>query len=239
MVASEAKTETGAGTGSPSANGWFQLDVPADGARVTVKKLVRHAGDGRPVELADILQSGQVTHGILRENIRAVLRRQGDTPGIVRDVLVAKGEKAIHGVDACLLVDDSLAVGRVLDNGRIDFHERSYPWNIRDGEIVGRVRPAIPEKNGFTVIGKVIPATPAEGLDLRLEGLTQEEDGSLRALRDGVLLVDGPRIAVSDSLLVKTHGGTAKAGRDRPHGEKSSRGDSPACLSRRRDPDPR
>ena len=40
----------------PSANGWFQIAVPNDGVTASVKKIVRHAGKGRPIKAKDILE---------------------------------------------------------------------------------------------------------------------------------------------------------------------------------------
>ncbi len=154
-------------------------------------------------DILAVIASRNVTQGILTENIQAALKEQGDQPGFIKNVLVAQGKPAIDGVNSRLLVDEHLAIGKLLDNGKIDFHEKSYPWNIKAGEVLGQVLSAQSEENGFTVLGKIICATPAEEARLVLEGIRQEADGSLRSLQDGVLLVNGFNISVTDSLVIK------------------------------------
>lgn len=173
-----------------------QMDIPAghvDGAQQAITEQ----------DILAIFTSMNITHGILVDNIRSALKEQGEPPGFVRNVKVAEGKVAKDGVNARLLVDEHLAVGKLLDNDQIDFHEKSYPWNIKADEIIGQVIPAMPEENGFTVVGKVIQATPAEGASLTLDGIRQETDGKLRALKSGILLVNGSNICVTDSLVVK------------------------------------
>ncbi|NKB38093.1 MAG: DUF342 domain-containing protein [Gammaproteobacteria bacterium] len=154
-------------------------------------------------DILAILQLSGITHGILNDNILDAITKQGETPGFVKNILVAKGKEARDGVDARLQIDDELAVGKLLESGQIDFHEKSYPWNIKTSEVIGQVIPSVEEENGFNVVGKVIPAKPALGANLVLEGIKEESDGKLISLGNGVLLVNGRELKVTDSLLIK------------------------------------
>lgn len=172
------------------------MDIPAGGIHGADVGITLH-------DILAVLESDGVCQGIKTENIQAVLSSGGKRPALVKDVLVAEGSSAKDGVNAWLDVDDELAVGKINEYGEIDFYEKSYPWNVRAGEVIGRLIPAQPEENGFTVTGRLLKAEPARGINLVLDGLHQDEDGMLRANRDGVLLVSGSAISVTDSLLIE------------------------------------
>jgi uncharacterized protein len=153
-------------------------------------------------DILAVMTSLNITEGILLENIRAALKENGDNACLVKNILVAEGKVEKDGVNARLVVDEHLSVGKVLDNGKIDFNEKSYPWNVKAGEVIGRVILPQIEEDGFTVLGKILTAVPAEGANLVLEGIKEEADGTLRAVQDGVLLANGLNISVADNLLV-------------------------------------
>ncbi|MFT5132253.1 MAG: hypothetical protein ACI9SC_000718 [Gammaproteobacteria bacterium] len=163
-------------------------------------------GAGRSISEQDILAliaSLNVTQGILFENIQSALKKNGDVPCLVKDVLVAQGLVAKDGVNARLVVDEHLSVGKELDDGKIDFYEKSYPWNVKAGEVIGQVIPPQQEEDGFTILGKILSAIPAQGANLVLDGIEEESNGQLKAQRDGVLLANGMNISVADSLVIK------------------------------------
>ena len=43
-----------------SANGWFQIAVASDGTTASIKKIVRHSGDGKPIKF--VVVGGNVRH---------------------------------------------------------------------------------------------------------------------------------------------------------------------------------
>jgi len=118
-------------------------------------------------------------------------------------MLVAEGTPAQHGVNARLIIDNKVATGRLLPDGNIDYHERSYPWNVNENDVIGHVKPAIPGKNGGTVTGEPITATPAENLKLQLTGVSQDRGGKLKAASKGILLINGLNIKVTDNLVIE------------------------------------
>ena len=77
MVATEATIEAIIAEQAPSANGWFQLQVPTDGLSISVKKIVRHTGEGKPVETRDILKKlkgHKVIYGVDVNAIESLLK---------------------------------------------------------------------------------------------------------------------------------------------------------------------
>ena len=149
-----------------------------------------------------MLESLNVTEGILTGEIRTALASAEGPAEIVKKVLVAKGKEPRDGVNARLIMEESLAIGKLKENGEIDFHEKSYPWNVRKGDIVGTITPPRKEEHGYTVTGRVLEAEPALGIGMSLDGLVKEDDGQVRANRDGVLLISENAISVSDTLLI-------------------------------------
>ena len=154
-------------------------------------------------DILAVVAAEDISYGIVLENIRSALSAHGEKRGLSKNVLIGSGLAPIHGENARLLIEDSLAVGKLLENGQIDFHEKSYSWNIKTGEVLGKVLAGQVEKDGFNVFGKIIPANTVEKINLNLEGVEEEADGTLRAHRDGILLVKGQDISIVDSLTVE------------------------------------
>ena len=79
----------------PSANGWFQLDVPSHGKIATVKKIVSHTGKGKPVKSNDILKKLKelkVIYGIDRDAIDTLLESVEEHNIPEKPITIAKGD---------------------------------------------------------------------------------------------------------------------------------------------------
>lgn len=164
------------------------------------------AGGDRKINIDDVLnvlKLFNISYGILRENIQASLTEENaQTNRFIEKVLVAKGKPAVHGIDARLVVDEKLSVGKLLPNGKINYYEKSYPWNVKTNDVIGHIVPAQPEVDGTDVKGETIPANPPRIPNVVLEGIEEDEDGLLRACVSGVLLVNELNIKVSDNLVI-------------------------------------
>jgi len=123
--------------------------------------------------------------------------------GMTAQVLVARGMPSQPGKNAHLAINHKDAVvGRLLPHGRIDFHERDYPWNVRAGDGVGYLIDARPGIDGYSVRGDVLPAAPVKVLALTLDGLIRETRGKLVVQRDGALILDGLCLTVTELLVL-------------------------------------
>ena len=78
-----------------SANGWFQIAVANDASTASIKKIVRHSGNGKPVTASDIhnkLKQLKVTYGIDREAIEQLVTCVNDNNIPDHPVVIAKGD---------------------------------------------------------------------------------------------------------------------------------------------------
>ena len=143
-----------------------------------------------------------INSGIDEDRISSALAAAKASGQAHIDLVVAEGIPPRDGAPIQLDVDTELAAGKLLPDGKIDFHERSYPWNVKVGDVLGCVMPARPAEDGKKINGESIPAKPAAVLTLQLDGMERRVDGRLIALRDGVLLAKGLNLKVADSLVI-------------------------------------
>jgi uncharacterized protein len=147
------------------------------------------------------LNERDIVYGIKNDAIKLMLESINKERISMFDVLVAEGLPAMDGVDTKIDFDKELSSGgKLLPNGEIDFHEKSYPWNVITDDVIGKVIPPKRSEDGKDVMGEVLIANPVKESAPVLEGVVQEADGTLRALEDGILLVNGISFKVSDNL---------------------------------------
>lgn len=182
------------------------IEIADDNMSVTMGLYTRAGGrDSEFVSYQHVLQTLTV-HGVksgLRTNeIAASLKKARSDDRTHFRMTVASGTPPCDGVNARLVIDEKISSGRLLSDGSIDYHEKSYPWNVKTNDVIGHVIPRRVEKNGISVTGEIIKAIPAEELKLILDGVTQGKDGKLRAAGNGILLIEGLKIRVTDNLVI-------------------------------------
>ena len=147
------------------------------------------------------LNEHNIVYGIKTEPIRLILESINKNKDSKLDLLVAQGKPCIDGSNARVEYSQELAKeGKLLPDGRIDFHEKSYPWNVKVDDVIGKLIPARHAEDGINVYGEEILANVINEAEPILEGVTREENGDLRVTEAGVLLVNGVNFKVSDTL---------------------------------------
>jgi len=147
------------------------------------------------------LNEHDVVYGIKTDAIKLILENINSDKKSKVDLLVAEGLPAKDGIDARVEFDKELAIGgRILPNGEIDYHEKSYPWNVKVDDVVGKLIPPKRSEDGRNVIGEELLAKQVKDSEPVLEGVVKEADGTLRITEDGILLVNGINFKVSDNL---------------------------------------
>jgi uncharacterized protein len=142
-----------------------------------------------------------IVYGIKNDDIKLILEKINKERKSETDLLVAEGLPAKDGVDTRIDFDKELSVsGKISANGEIDYHEKSYPWNVKVNDVIGKVIPPIRSEDGRNVKGEALIANQVKESDPELEGVKKEVDGTLRVTEDGILLVNGINFKVSDSL---------------------------------------
>lgn len=147
------------------------------------------------------LNEHDVVYGIKTDAIKLILENINKEKKSKIDLLVAEGVPAKDGIDARVEFDKKLTVGgKVLPNGEIDYHEKSYPWNVKVNDVIGKLIPPKRSEDGRNVYGEELLANQAKDSEPDLEGVVKEADGTLRITEDGILLVSGINFKVSDNL---------------------------------------
>ncbi len=187
------------------------FSIASDGLEATLELFAVSSGrSSAPLTLEHILAfitANGVQTGIDEDTIQKRLSQLQQLPPDDKPsmpVVVARGIAPVPGVDASLELDHRLTKGKMLPDGRIDFHEHSYPWNVSTGEVIGVHTHAVPQQDGLTVTGEVIPALEPKSIDLELEAVIEKENGVLVAERSGSLLVSRTRLCVTDCVIINS-----------------------------------
>lgn len=184
------------------------LSVTDDGMLATMT-LFGESGSGAKITVEDVvetLEANKIKHGIDEAAIQAALEelsQQTDGDKFQENVLVAHGTPPKEGKDAELTIEhEGESAGKVQANGRMDFRERSYPWNVSAGEAVGEFKEAEPAIAGTPVWGGSIEVEQPKELSLDLSGLNKQEDGKLTAQTDGALIMRGTSLEIVELLVI-------------------------------------
>jgi len=186
------------------------IEVTDDGMEARMDIYARSSG-GKEISCEEVmaaLASKEIVHGIdqslIQESLKKALKLCSDEQiGCVEQALVARGTPAQEGKDGRLIISrDEQTAGAELSNGRIDFHERDYPWNVSKDEKVGYLLEAKPGVDGTPVYGGTVEVAPPKDIEIELEGLHKDPSGRLVADLDGALIIDGARIAVVELLVI-------------------------------------
>lgn len=171
------------------------------------------ANQGRVELSADILTQALKNHGILTGidaeavSICCLALRAGRS---LEDFLVAKGALPADACDA--FIDYKVQPTRTVaeyattDDGGVDYHSANLFENVRAGETIAVLQPAVPGKEGRTVKGRALPAANAPGHVPTMnagDGVELQNNGAEAvACIDGHVVMTGDSISVSDELCI-------------------------------------
>ncbi len=180
------------------------LSVTEDGMEATMPLYALTSSQNQITvdDVVQVLEKSGVKHGIDQTAIVDALKRaQG---GVPQTAIVARGTPPQAGKDAKLVISHKENnAGEELSDGRIDFHERNYPWNVSAGETLGYLLEAKPAIEGIPVWGGTIEVAPPKDIELELIGAHKAENGKLVADIDGALIMRGHTIEIVDLLAIK------------------------------------
>lgn len=187
-----------------------QIDADAMQARIDVFARSHEGGAIDPEQIVATLQACGVVEGIDRAAIAEAVQAAARSDTTQAQVIVARGRPVLAGRDAQLAIQHrGNTVGQLRPHGRIDFHERDYPWNVDAGETIGMFLAARAGEDGVNVRGERLPAPPVADLTPQLEGVACAAHGKLSAEHDGALFVHGNRLTVTELLAVAGDVGVA------------------------------
>lgn len=127
--------------------------------------------------IVQLLEKAGVRHGIQEPAIEKLCR--GTEKKTRRALLLARGEPARHGTDACFQPDFDMdpRPGRVGEDGSIDFHDRNIIVGVSEGQYLGTFAPATPGEDGMNVLGEELKATTGHDLSFAADEGVRQEDG--------------------------------------------------------------
>jgi uncharacterized protein (DUF342 family) len=154
------------------------------------------------------MQAMKIVYGINKEEIKKHLNSlnageiKAEETNPFYTIIIAQGKPPIEGIDAHLELNHLFTAGKLMENGSIDFKERSYPWNVIKGDEIGRKVPLVHPVRGIDVFNNPISTHPAKDLKLAITGIHHTPDGKLYASLDGVLIVNKTNLAVTETLVL-------------------------------------
>ena len=156
--------------------------------------------DGSPLtkeQIMEILSSEGVIYGIDQQKVQDLVNLQRKAR-----VCVAEGKRSKKGRDAaiecCFPTSQEQYKPRILDNGRVDFHNLNLINNVAEGQELARKIPAVPGEEGFTVAGRCIKPSSPRNAALRPGKNTVLGNGGLTLIAKiaGHALLQGDIISV-------------------------------------------
>lgn len=157
-------------------------------------------------EIDEVLAEEGVCYGLNRQILLDSLERSRVEQQVVSGVLIAMGLRPIAGADAHLRFEVEMGSipGKILGDGRIDFHERRMFISVCKGQLIAVKVPSSSGSPGINVSGQ--PIAQKEGRDIKIGAgenvLYDEKSGELRAARGGVLSVVQNTVKVSSKLTI-------------------------------------
>jgi len=160
----------------------------------------------RVEDMVELLRQEGIRYGLNRDILRDCLEQSTAEQKIVSGILIAMGLRPIPGVDAYLRFEVEIGSipGKVLGDGRIDYHERRMFVGVRKGQLIAAKVPATSGTSGINVLG--LPIVQKEGQNITVKAgenvLYDEKSGEIRAAKPGVLSVVQNTIKVSSKLTI-------------------------------------
>lgn len=158
-------------------------------------------------DIMEVIHSYQVETGIDYEMVRQA------TDAAFKDnmgagVVLAEGREPKHGKVAKVILDYdfSMNVGKETEDGKIDFKERGFVHNVKDGELIAHFDSPIEPVDGLDIDGNPIQAELDKdpiyklGKNLRVDEQTKQ----ILSTVNGILSIAGTAISVQDIMEVKS-----------------------------------
>jgi uncharacterized protein (DUF342 family) len=164
-----------------------------------------------------VRERGVAVDAGVEQRVRALAaRHRGRAEGDFSDVegVVAEWTAPVHGeparIEWCAGFEPAEQLAAEAETGPcsaadgVDHYNRVRRIKVAAGEVVGRVVPPGEGTDGRDVCGRSVPANRGRKLALQPDESVQvEADGSIRALKEGVLSLARLRIAVVDAMDVE------------------------------------
>jgi len=171
-------------------------------------------GGAKPVTSDDVMslcREKGIIYGIKEDVVRETVEKAVSERIAISEVVIAEGDKPVHGEDARLEFKVRLASGSsfaLMQNGKVNFKEHDVITNVAGDQLIAVVyKPKEGKRDGHLVTGDLIAAR--RGKDITLEVgdniQVQDEDEVISYISkiDGQLVWEGNRISVEPVLTIQ------------------------------------
>ena len=149
-------------------------------------------------EIIRFLQDNGVVEAIDQEAVR----RFCDDPVYRESVPVARGLPPTNGPDAHVKYSFRTQPGQITlkeTNGRVDFRELNLVQNVVEGQVLARKIPAALGEPGYTVTGKLLPASDGKDVDMPVGKNVRVSDDGMTAYAQ----INGQVVITADKIVVE------------------------------------
>ncbi|TCK97920.1 hypothetical protein EDC19_0322 [Natranaerovirga hydrolytica] len=174
-----------------------------------LKAYVRFAppiGEGKiltKVDVIDILSKNNITYGVNEDEISAII----ESKVYFNDYLIAQGKEPQEGKDAVIKYYFSTNTNtkpKENDDGSVDFHQLNIINNVKDGDLLAELIPAVEGEHGIDVYGNKIKVKSVKRLSLKPGKNVELSEDKLKlfARKDGDVKVEDGKVIVYDYFEV-------------------------------------
>lgn len=171
-------------------------------------------GDGQPLTkeyVSNALQKFNITYGIIWENIDEALSSIHESGKPIKNILIARGDRAVPEVPCFFELDSALknSVFPSLDIPRIDYKSISPFLMVKKDQILASQKEAVPGQDGKNIRGEVIEKTVLDVQGVSGDKNTRTEDDKIFSNIDGRLINKDGILSVDEILVIKGNVGYA------------------------------
>jgi uncharacterized protein (DUF342 family) len=169
---------------------------------------------GKPLTseyVADALQKFNIKHGVIWENIEEALNLLKESGKSVKNILIARGERAIPEIPSRFELDSALKSPGFpsLDIPQVDYKTISPFIMVKKDQILARLKETVEGTDGKTIHGEIIPKSVLNKQGVSGEKNTRTEDDKIISTIDGRLINANGVLSVDEVLLIKGNVGYA------------------------------
>lgn len=184
VQASESKAEA---TVQKESKPEFQLQISPD--KMTAYLRIKPSYEGQAVSCDDVLAflaQNQITYGICEDEIKSFC----EAGKFYLELICAKGEPCRDETDGyieCLFEKSRELKPKEREDGTVDFRELGLVKNIAKGEVLCRIIPPEPGKDGINIFNQTVPCLKGKlpHLPSGSNTIVSEDGFSLLANTDG------------------------------------------------------
>lgn len=201
VQASESKAEA---TVQKESKPEFQLQISPD--KMTAYLRIKPSYEGQAVSCDDVLAflaQNQITYGICEDEIKSFC----EAGKFYLELICAKGEPCRDETDGyieCLFEKSRELKPKEREDGTVDFRELGLVKNIAKGEVLCRIIPPEPGKDGINIFNQTVPCLKGKlpHLPSGSNTIVSEDGFSLLANTDGCVEFTKTAINVNDVFIV-------------------------------------